>query len=264
MIGKFRIVAALIVVAAATMVLALPIALGVKTGLYRCGWMRQTWHRIAARVLGFRIHVRGAMETGRPLLLVANHVSWTDVVVLAATADVSFIARSEVAGWPFFGWLARMQRTVFVERERKRKAGEQAGSIAERLASGDAIVLFAEGTTGDGNALLPFKSTLFGAAAMMLSAGSARTVWIQPVAIAYTRVHGLPMGRGLRPVAAWIGDEDLVPHIGRLLAVGAIDVELHFGEPVAFTSGSNRKETARTVETRVRDMMLAALANPAS
>jgi 1-acyl-sn-glycerol-3-phosphate acyltransferase len=123
-------------------------------------------------------------------------------------------------------------------------------------------VLFAEGSTGDGNMILPFKSTLFGAASMAISEGTAETVFIQPVAIVYTRLHGVPLGRRHRPIAAWIGDEDLVPHLKVLMAEGGLDVEVHFGEPVAFSKGSSRKETARLMENQVRDMVQAALADP--
>src|SRR5690606_36985320 len=179
-----------------------------------------------------RVRIHGTMSGARPLLLAANHVSWTDIMVLGAFNNLAFIAKSEMAGWPVLGSLARLQRTVFIERERRRKSGEQASEIAARLAAGDAMVLFAEGTTGDGNLLLPFKSTLFGAANIAIAEGGTDKVFIQPVAIAYTRLHGLPMGRQHRVVAAWIGDMDLVPHIGRLLAEGAVDVEVHFGEPL--------------------------------
>ncbi|MDP1363256.1 hypothetical protein, partial [Klebsiella variicola] len=83
-----------------------------------------------------------------------------------------------------------------------------ANEIGARLAKGDAMVLFAEGTTGDGNMVLPFKTTLFGAASMAIAEGAADEVFIQPVAIAYTRLHGVPLGRRWRPVASWIGDQD--------------------------------------------------------
>jgi 1-acyl-sn-glycerol-3-phosphate acyltransferase len=123
-------------------------------------------------------------------------------------------------------------------------------------------VLFAEGTTGDGNMILPFKSTLFGAAAMAISGGAAEEVFVQPVAIAYTRLHGVPLGRQHRHRAAWIGDQDLVPHVKELLAQGAMDVEVHFGEPIAFSAASNRKQTARLMEEQVNVMLQAVLREP--
>jgi len=85
---------------------------------------------------------------------------------------------------------------------------------------------------------------------------------VQPVAIAYTRLHGMPMGRAHRRHASWIGDLTLVPHVKALLAEGAIDVEVHFGEPVEFARGGNRKAVALEAETRVRKMLVAALSAP--
>src|SRR5699024_2425680 len=138
----------------------------------------------------------------------------------------SFIAKADMATWPVMGWLARLQRTIFIERERRRTSGKQAGEIGRRLAAGEAVVLFAEGTTGDGNLVLPFKSTLFGAATMALQEGAIDKVYIQPLTIAYTRIQGMPMGRRGRSLAAWIGDTELAPHAATLLKEGAVDVEL--------------------------------------
>lgn len=221
------------------------------------------WHRAVTRLLGLRVHTHGRIAAARPLLIAANHVSWTDIVVLSALADVHFIARADMSNWPLIGTLARLQRSVFVERERRRSSGLQAGEIGARLTAGDPMVLFAEGTTGDGNRLLPFKSTLFAAAQMALEAGGAEAVTVQPVAIAYTRLHGMPMGRALRPQLAWIGDMPLMPHLRKLLEEGAVDVEVHFGEPVAFRAGADRKQIARQAEDSVRAMMTQALRRPA-
>ena len=106
-----------------------------------------TFHRILVRLLGLRVHVHGTLETARPLMLASNHVSWMDIHVLSSIAYVSFIAKAEVAGWPLFGTFARLQHTVFVEREAKRKSAAQASEIAARIAAGDALVLFPEGCT---------------------------------------------------------------------------------------------------------------------
>jgi len=229
----------------------------------RFGWnekfVPRLWHRIVLGLLGIRVRVHGEIASRRPLLIASNHVSWSDIMVLGSLVDVHFIAKSEMADWPFFGMLARCQRTVFVERERKGRSGEQANEIAARMAKGDPIVLFAEGTTGDGNQPLPFKSTLFGAAKLAISNGAAEKVSIQPVALAYTRLHGLPMGRLHRTHASWIGHAVLVPHIGTLLREGAMDVEVHFGEPMEFTSDTRRKEVAAAAEREVRRMLADAL-----
>ncbi len=262
MVGKIRTVLAFVYVVLATVVLVPLQLISMKTGWWPETVILKVWHRAMARALGLRVHVHGTLSNQRPLLVASNHISWTDILVLGSLVDVKFIARADMVNWPAIGKLSKLQRTVFIERERKRTSGDQASEIGARLAKGDAMVLFAEGTTGDGNMVLPFKTTLFGAASMAIAEGAADEVFIQPVAIAYTRLHGVPLGRRWRPVASWIGDQDLGPHLMTLLAEGGLDVEVHFGEPVAFSGRSNRKETARVVEARVREMMQAALSEP--
>lgn len=263
MIKKLRVFLAFALVVAGSLVLVPLQILSMKTGLWPETVILKIWHGMILKALGIRVHVKGELARERPLLVASNHISWTDIMVLGSFADVKFIAKADMEGWPVIGMLSKLQRTVFIERERKRTSGDQASEIAGRMARGDAMVLFAEGSTGDGNLLLPFKSTLFGAASMAIAEGAADKVFIQPVAIAYTRLHGVAMGRRHRPISAWIGDQDLMPHLTTLLAEGALDAEVHFGEPVAFSKGSNRKETARLMEAKVREMMQAALAEPA-
>lgn len=255
--GNARLALGLIAFAAATPPLMAWQALALRAPFLDERRVPRLWHRMVLRLVGLRVHVHGRPAAGRPLLIAANHVSWTDIMALGAAADVHFIAKAEVAGWPLFGRLARLQRTVFIDRARPRRAGEQAGEIAARLARGEPMVLFPEGTTSDGNAVLPFKSTLFAAAQMAMGEESGAA--IQPVAIVYTRLHGMPMSRRERMRASWIGDQTLVPHLATLMRGGGIDVEIHFGEPVAFGPGADRKEIAREAERRVRAMMRAAL-----
>lgn len=262
MFGWIRLIGALACMILCWIVLIPLQVLAMKTGWYSEGLMRTLWHRVNVRGFGLRIHRRGAMSEKRPLLIASNHVSWTDIEVFGSVHDVTFIAKSELAGWPLVGWLSKLQRTVYVERDRKRKSGEQANEIAQRLAAGDAMLLFAEGTTGDGNLLLPFKSTLFGAASLAIAGGETDTVYIQPAAIAYTRLHGMPMGRQHRPLISWVGDQDLAPHAKGLLMEGGMDVELVFGEPVEFSRGMNRKAVAREVEKRVQELFVSALSDP--
>ena len=122
------------------------------------------YHRQVCRLLGIRIHIDGAVVRDRPVLLVANHTTWLDIPVLSAVAPVSFVAKKEVGTWPFVSSLARLQRSVFVDRTRRTAVGQAAGEILARLAQGDTVVLFAEGTSSDGNRVLPFMTSLFAAA----------------------------------------------------------------------------------------------------
>ena len=218
-------------------------------------YLPRIWHRIVCYWFGLRIRVHGTPDRRRPLMLASNHSSWLDILVLSAVADVAFIAKIEVRGWPIFGWFARLQKTVFVVREQKRKTGEQVNEIADRMAGGEIVVLFPEGTTSDGNRLLEVKSSLFGAAAAALSGAPDSVVHVQPVAVAYTGIHGMPMGRYYRPIAAWPGDIEMVPHLKGVLACGAIDVDVSFGETVEYRAESNRKQVASTVTERIRIML---------
>ncbi|TPW28332.1 lyso-ornithine lipid O-acyltransferase [Pararhizobium mangrovi] len=217
------------------------------------------WHRVARRAIGVRVHLHGLPAKGRPLLLASNHVSWLDITVLGSVADVAYIAKSEVRNWPIFGLFARLQRSVFIERSDKRGTGRQISDVAQRLKAGEIVVLFAEGTTSDGNAVLDFKSSLFGAASATLPFAEEGVVLVQPVAIAYTRVHGMAMGRYHRTLAAWPGDVEMIPSLLGVLREGAIDVDVSFGAPVRFTEESRRKTVAREAETAVRRMMAARL-----
>jgi 1-acyl-sn-glycerol-3-phosphate acyltransferase len=139
---------------------------------------------------------------------------------------------------------------VFVDRTRRHATGAQAGEIAGRLSKGDILVLFAEGTSSDGNKVLPFRSALVGAAQMAIGDGEAAT--IQPVAIAYQKMLGLPLGRQHRPLVAWYGGTDLLPHLKRVLSEGGIDVNVVFGPAHRLGTGDNRKKVTQEAGEMVR------------
>ncbi|MCX8281813.1 lysophospholipid acyltransferase family protein [Phyllobacterium sp. 0TCS1.6C] len=259
MIARIRLVLASLAFALVVLLLVPIQFVLVKAGLGLRRKLPLLFHRSMLRILGVRVHVHGVPAQGRPLLLAANHSSWSDIVVLASLFEMSFIAKAEVAQWPLFGLLSKLQDTVFVERNRPGKTRAQASEIARRLAAGDVMVLFAEGTTSDGNRILPFKSSLFGAAQFATKETEAKQVVIQPVAIAYTRVHGIPMGRFHRPIIAWPGDVELGPSLLGMLREGAFDVDVRFGEPVIIDEASDRKALTRVMEDRVRRMMQTSL-----
>jgi 1-acyl-sn-glycerol-3-phosphate acyltransferase len=222
------------------------------------------YHRFICFLLGVRVDWEGILSDKRPLLIAANHVSWLDISVFGSIAPLSFIAKSEVAGWPVFGWLAKLQRTVFVDRNRRAHTGRVNNVIAGRLADGDVMVLFAEGTSSDGNCVLPFRSALLGAAHDLadddLEDDVTPAIYVQPVALVYTHLNGLPMGHQHRPVVAWHGDIELAPHIWRLLKSGSIDVTVAFGEPIPLARVTERKAVAMNAENAVRGMAAALLA----
>jgi 1-acyl-sn-glycerol-3-phosphate acyltransferase len=207
------------------------------------------------RVLGLRVVVKGENAQRAPVLVVSNHVSWLDIVVLGGLVPLSFVAKSEVSGWPIIGMLARLQRSIFVDRARRSTSADIARFIGHRLVAGDTVVLFAEGTTGDGNRVLPFRSSLLASVREAMSASGAKgsPILVQPLSIVYSGLDGLPLGRADRPSVAWYGDMSLVSHLLRLLAIGPVDVTLRFGEPFEVTHG-DRKELAKRLAGEVRMM----------
>ena len=218
------------------------------------------YHRLVCSLIGVRIKQKGAQRRGEPVLILSNHVSWLDISVISAAGPVVFVAKKEVSEWPIFGLLAKLQRSVFVDRNSRLKTSATTSEIATRILDGDAVVLFAEGTSNDGNRVLPFRSSLVGAVHHAIGQSSHRTtVTVQPLSIAYVGLGGLPMGRALRNLVAWYGATDLLPHLKAVLASGMIDVVLTWGEPVAYDVSVNRKEIARLSEISVRELTVAAL-----
>ena len=205
------------------------------------GWrLPRFYHRICCRILGFRIERTGTISTNRPTLFIANHTSYLDITILGALLEAGFVAKAEIAGWPLFGLLAKLQRCVFVER-RGVRAGEQRDQLRQRLEARHNIVLFPEGTSHDGNRVRPFKTALFAAAEHVVD-GAPLTV--QPVSVAYTRFDGYPLGRTFRPFYAWYGDMEMMSHMFQALGVGTLTVEVQFHEPVTLAQFASRKELA--------------------
>ena len=218
------------------------------------------YSRTLCALLGVRIQVSGTPPGHHSALILANHVSWIDILAITATVPAIFVAKREVAGWPLVGWVARTRGTVFVDRQRRRQTADANRAIAGFLAQGQSIVLFAEGTSSDGNRVLPFRSALVGALDQALGkAGSGRQLAVQPLSVAYTRLQGLPMGRQHRPIAAWYGDSDLLPHLRQLLRRGPVDVALTWGAPVEVESFADRKALVCACEAAVRELTAAVL-----
>jgi 1-acyl-sn-glycerol-3-phosphate acyltransferase len=196
------------------------------------------YHRLVCRVMGFEIQVQGQRSIDRPTLFVANHISYLDIEVLGSIIPGCFVAKSEVAGWPLFGWLSKLQRTVFIDRRRRAAAGKHRDSIADRLRAKDNLILFPEGTSGEGARVLPFKSALFSTAEIAID---ERPVTVQPVSIAYVRLDGIPLGRHYRPFFAWYGDMDLASHLWQMLGLGRATVVVEFHPPVTCRNFATRK-----------------------
>lgn len=196
----------------------------------------QFYWRGVCGLFGIRI-TRIGTPASRPCLFVANHTSYLDIAVLGALLPASFVAKKEIDTWPVFGFLARLQRTVFIERK-ARHAKTQSDMLGARLEAMDNLILFPEGTSGDGIRVLEFKSTLF---SMAVPEAIREKITVQPISVAYTHLDGMPLCRYLRPFFAWYGDMSLIPHLYRMAGIGRIHVTLNFHAPVSPTALVSRK-----------------------
>ena len=212
------------------------------------------YHRLCAQLMGFDIVARGKISTAAPALFVGNHSSYLDIMVLGTIIDGCFVAKAEVALWPLFGWLAKLQRTVFIER-RSPQTARQRDEIGKRLDAGDRLILFPEGTSNDGTRVLPFKSALFAVAERQVA---GKPLLVQPFSLAYTELDGLHVDREWRPLFAWYGDMGMVSHILRIATFGRIRAEVRFHEPITIGQFGSRKALAEHCHDVVRGGVAAA------
>lgn len=212
------------------------------------------YHRALCRLLGVKITLIGT-PVKKGVLMVANHAGWLDIPIISTVQPLSFIAKSEISTWPLFGMLSRLQNTIFVHRAKRNAVVSDSEVMCKRLRAGDVLVVFPEGTSSDGNRVLRFKSALLGAAELPLSDDGAPDVVhvpVQPVSIAYVKLHGIPMGRENRPFFAWYGDMELVPHLWGVFGRGPIDVVIEFHQPLTVDQVGGRKQLAAAAEAIVR------------
>ncbi len=204
--------------------------------LRRSAWQAgvfRLWCRLLLRIFGARFTVQGPPPR-RPYLLVSNHLSWVDILVLGAVAGASFIARADIDRWPVVGALCRAVDTIFIDRASKRDLLRVAAVVEARLAAGAGVVFFAEGTTGPGAALLPFKPSLLEVAA---ASGAA----VHYATLAYRTPAGEPPAA---QAVCWWGDAPFTPHAVRLLALPGFEARLTFGaEPIR--DGDRKQLAAR-------------------
>jgi 1-acyl-sn-glycerol-3-phosphate acyltransferase len=153
--------------------------------------------RKVLRALGLRLDIEGEPRPG-PVMLVANHVSWLDILAINAARPARFVSKADVRHWPVLGWMVECGGTLFIERERKRDAMRVVHQVAQALQAGDAVAVFPEGTTGDGRGLLPFHANLLQAA---IAAGAP----VQGVALRYADA-----GDAISKAAPYVGDITLL------------------------------------------------------
>lgn len=219
----------------------------------------RAYHVLCRRIFGVRVAVSGTQSEVHPTLFVSNHVSYLDITVLGSLVGGSFVAKAEIARWPLFGWLAKLQRTVFVDRQRATTAS-QSEEMRGRLTAGDNLVLFPEGTSSDGNRTLRFKSSLLAVADLSIG---GRPVTVQPVSLAYARLDGIPIGRAFRPFFAWYGDMILASHMWRMAGLGTVTVSVHFHPQLTVAACGSRKALALAAQQAVAHGVAALLSGRA-
>jgi 1-acyl-sn-glycerol-3-phosphate acyltransferase len=208
-------------------------------------WLPPRFHAAFARVLGLRVRYHGEPAEGRGVVHLANHLSYLDVPVLGSRVRTRFVAKEDVRGWPLFGFMARLQQTVFISRARHR-AGEVGGQLALALSQAHGLLLFPEGTTSDGAGVLPFKSSVF--APLVGQEG----LLLQPVRIELLAVDGRAVAAGGdRDRYAYHGDATLLPHLWRFLRGSGAELAVHFLPPLAPPTGADRKALAQAAWSSV-------------
>ena len=232
------------IVVIAPLWLALP---GIATKMSRA--LAQLAWRMLLGGLRVRMTMVGNPVKNAPVLFVANHVSWLDIAVLGHILDAGFVAKSEIARWPVLGRLATRYGCAFIARERRGKAHQQAASLGDVLRTQRRLILFPEGTTGPGNCVLPFRSSLFAAVE-----GQADCV-VQPITLSYHALDGSALtGNDLRRVA-WLDDDELLPHVITLAETSPILVRVQFGQPVP---AEDRKSLATRCQQIIAEDLLQA------
>jgi 1-acyl-sn-glycerol-3-phosphate acyltransferase len=217
----------------------------------KADFARFYWAAIG-RMIGLHVRIIGAPAThadsARPLIFVANHSSWLDIPAIGGHLTACFVSKDDVAAWPIVGTIARLGRTVFVSRSRQ-GIGRERSDMQARLAKGDDLILFPEGTSSDGSRVLPFHSSFFAAA----YADAGTMPLIQPVSIVYDRLAGLPVGRASRAVFAWYGDMNLAPHVWQLAQWRGKRVTLLFHRPLDPADFADRKALSQAAWHAVAD-----------
>ncbi len=196
----------------------------------------RAWIRTLLRILNVKLNVRGNIQTGA-VLYCANHVSWLDIPCLRAVVDASFVAKSEVRRWPLVGGLAARAGTLFLKRGNHDATSEIAERMTWLLAANKPVIVFPEGTSTDGSAVLRFHARLYQAASRIDG-------YAQAVAIRY------PWETGINPAVPFVGEDNLAGHLWRLLEEESIEAELHFCAPLT-TAGRERRALAETTRGQI-------------
>lgn len=197
------------------------------------------YHKICLRIFGIKIKTFGKVSINFPILLISNHASYLDIIILGSLFKTSFIAKKEISKWPLLGILAKLQNTIFIDR-RVSSLKNQENQIIKHLNEKKNLVIFPEGTSSDGNRVLPFKSSLFNIFEKNLNS----KILVQTITIVYKKINGIPMNRIERKNITWHSNMDLIPNIFNVLKKLSIEVEVIFNDEFLPSKEYDRKKLA--------------------
>ena len=211
------------------------------------------FHRILLKILGIKVKVIGKKTSLRPLILAGNHTSYIDIIILGSIMPICFIAKQEIKSWFLFGFLAKMQNTIFIKRKNF-KTLENIKNINKGLDFESAVVLFPEGTTNTGKKILNFKSSFFNLFE------SNNTLGLQNFSLCYTHVNSMPIDNRTRPQVSWYGDMNIVTHLLNFLKLSSVNatVVLH---PIMQLKGQDRKALSLSSIKQVKEGIILAFKN---
>jgi len=199
------------------------------------------------RVLGVHVHVKHAdrlTKNREVVLIVSNHVSYLDVLVISSLIPSAFITSVELKHTPVLGWMARLSGSLFVERRKPAGLKQEIDEIALVLGQGLPVALFPEGTTSNGDRVHPFKNSLFDAAV-------ATRADILPLCLRYTRVNGKPLTQEERDSVYYYGGVSFFIHLPRLLALRSVDIEVSPLKWIVVQPHHNRKDLATMAQDAI-------------
>ena len=222
----------------------------VKTKLRQKVYIPIIFHKILLKILGIKVKLIGKKTTIRPLILAGNHTSYIDIIILGSIMPICFIAKQEIKSWFLFGFLAKMQNTIFIKRKNF-KTLENIKDINKYLDSNSAVVLFPEGTTNSGKKILKFKSSLFNLFE------SNNTLRLQNFSLCYTHVNNMPIDNRTRPQVSWYGDMNIVSHLLNFLKLSSVNatIVLH---PVMQIEQQDRKTISLISIKQVKEGIITA------
>ncbi len=228
-------------------------------------WIPVFAFRAVLWLLNTRLQITG---TAAPegTFIIANHIHFYDIIVMGAVCPMIFVAKSDVKSWPVLNWLSMLNRTIFVIRKRGKHTVRTTKEISQHLNKGLRVVVYPEGTTGNGTQILPFKSTLFSAPLEVAKIKpnhqkSEPVQYVQPVTIAYIKEGNIRMGWQKRAYFAWLGDESFISAVGKLFTSSGLTINLRFHAPIKMDDTLDRKTLSDMCHAQIVTGMAEALSD---